>query len=52
MHVRKFDIDRNNRFPKTTGVMATKLEAKLGIDYEVFKALNMLGKRNTFKHLD
>jgi len=32
--------------------MGTKLEAKLGIDYDVFQALNLLGKRNTFKHLD
>jgi hypothetical protein len=51
-HVRKIDSNRNNRFPGSTGMRAASLDKKLGIDYQVYTALNMCGQRAIIKILD
>ena len=52
LHVRKFDKNRDNRFPQTTGVRAESLDRKLGIDYDIFHAMNKQGQRAIIKTLD
>jgi hypothetical protein len=42
-HVRKIDSNKNNRFPGSTGMRASVLDKKLGIDYQIYSALNMCG---------
>lgn len=51
-HVRKFDKNRDNRFPQTTGSIAASLDRKLGIDYELFHQMNKQGQRLVVKTLD
>lgn len=45
VYVRKFDKNRDNRFPQTTGSRAASLDRKLGIDYDLFHAMNKQGQR-------
>lgn len=52
MHVRKFDQYRNNRFPQTTGTVARKLDASLGLNSYVYFQMNHQGQRSTIKVLD
>jgi hypothetical protein len=52
VHVRKFDKNINNRFPQTTGSRAESLDRKLGIDYDVFHAMNKQGQRLVIETLD
>ena len=52
MSIKSFDFYRNNRFPRSTGLVAAKLDARLGLDYDVYNAMNHQGQRNTIKLLD
>ena len=40
-HVNSIDLNRTSVFPQTTGLRAAALDQKLGIDYDMYHAMNM-----------
>ena len=52
VHIREIDNNRNSQFTRGEGDRAAVLDKKLGIDYDLYNALNMQAQRATLKCMD
>ena len=51
-HVKVFDKNKQNMFTRAHGARAAEMDKKLGVDYDVYHALNMQAQRATLKCLE
>ena len=51
-HVTHFDKNKTALFTRLTGTRAALLDQKLGVDYDIYHALNLQAQRASVKNLD